>query len=99
MKASDTDADAYVLNVVADDYESIDMICKDACEWAAEEGKELTPDAASNALLRLMRCGLVDCYRFDAASNAYVVVNTRDPKPFEGYWFMASAQGLQKIAT
>jgi hypothetical protein len=96
MKASDADADSYVLNVVTNDYESIDTILKEACEWAAEEGKALSSDCACEALLRLLGQGLVYRYRFDAPSSGYVAVGAGESQSLEGYWYMASAQDPQR---
>ena len=97
MNATDAEACAYVLNVVADDYESIDTVRKEACQWAAEEGKALSLDDASQALLRMQREGLIDCYRFDAARGVYVAETVSDSGSLEGRWFLISAKGLAKL--
>lgn len=87
----------YVVNVVANDYENYELIEKEVLEWAGRERVPATPNAVRGALVAVVKTGLVDSYRFSAASRSYEKAEF-DLAKASDLWFYVSAKGKQYLS-
>src|SRR5262245_12002548 len=93
----DTQLSQFVLNAVADDYESFDTIANDAARTASKYGLHLERGQISWALQDLIRQGCIQAYRFLGPSNkAHVVPFSVDK--LDELWFYITAQGKERLA-
>lgn len=97
MQATLEDAREYVINVVANDYESIATVRAEAIEWAAEAGKDLSESAVAEALFGLVGDGLVDCFEYRPEKNRYEKASL-DPSRVGQYWYFVSKLGARSLS-
>ena len=86
-------AESYVLNIVVNDFESLDTIRREAADWSMRDGKMLAEDETTAALLHLMDVGLIQAFRYEG--SGYVARNVRVPHELHDYWFMATVKGVE----
>jgi hypothetical protein len=82
----------YVLNAVANDYENLDLIAKEAAQWALEEKSSFSRELLTRALSTLIHDGLVDCYRFSQFQSNYERCEFEIGK-LNDLWFYISKKG------
>lgn len=96
MQATFDEAREYVLNVVANDYESLDMVIAEVSEWANEEGKRLNTPAITEALFSLVDDGLIDCFVYRPEKSCYERSSVNKNRGGE-YWYYVSELGKRSL--
>ena len=83
----------HCLNAIADDYESAGSILEDV-----RRSSHGNVDAAeiTACLAELMRDGMADAYRFDAATKQYER-NAFTPENVDGIWFRITDLGRRQL--
>jgi hypothetical protein len=87
----------YVINVVANDYENLELITKEVSSWASSEGRSVTPALIVDAISELVKEGLVGCFRFSTSSGKYETTDFKRDKT-EELWFLISSSGKKLLA-
>jgi hypothetical protein len=97
MQATSEEVREYVINLVANDYESMATVRDEAIKWAVEEGKDLSESAVVQALLDLVRDGFVDCFEYRPEENRYEKTSL-DPSRIAQYWYFVSKLGARSLS-
>ena len=92
MQATFDEIREYVLNVTANDYESLDRVVAEVNDWASKDGKELSAPEIIGALFSLVNDGLIDCFVYRPEQSAYKRFPLNEERASD-YWYYISEQG------
>lgn len=96
MQTTAAEARKYVINVVANDYESFPTVRSETIGWAAQENKDLSEAAVKEALIALVRDGLVECFEYRSDESKYRKASF-DPHHIDQYWYFVSKLGARSL--
>jgi hypothetical protein len=98
MNSVNQSTDRYVLNVVVNDYESLEMVWKETADCATQDALVVTHEEVTDALLRLIRSGLVQAFQFNVVTNQLTIADPTARAKLEGLWFMATPTGVHAVS-
>ena len=87
-----------VLNAIADDYESLEIILVDVGRWAGEDGITFDVHEVQASLVELVGTGLARAFEYDHAAKNYEMTSIPHPSDIaEDHWFYITSAGIQAM--
>lgn len=82
----------YVINVVANDYENMELISEEVSSWSSSKGRSVSPDLIIDAISELIKEVLIGCFRFSTSSGKYETSDFERDN-INDFWFLISTKG------
>ena len=86
-------AEGFVMDAIANDYESYLTIMDEVRTWSMEIGVELTSADVADALLKLLRSGFAQAYKLSPVSTPQPITTHDAGEELAMYYYILTPEG------